>query len=146
MPLENTSTRTSRSRRVRKKYFTHEESNRAIIYISRVVGDITDVYQFIIDLRHQLEDAEPGRNADRLELDYERAMDRLSELVDELHLAGVELKDFEKGCVDFPARLSHREVVLSWCKGEDQVAHWHEVDEDFSCRQPVGLLFASAAL
>ncbi len=143
MPLGNTSTKTSRSRQVRKKYFTPEESNRALVYVARVVDDITGIYHWIIDLRHELEDAEPGREADRLELEYERAMDRLSEFVDELHIVGVELKDFEKGQVDFPSLLSHREVVLSWCRGESQVSYWHEVDEDFSCRQPIGLLFAS---
>jgi hypothetical protein len=67
-------------------------------------------------------------------------MDHLSELVDELRVVGVELKDFEKGLVDFPAVHEGREVFLCWHWGEDKVQTWHEIDAGYAGRQDVALL------
>jgi hypothetical protein len=57
-----------------------------------------------------------------------------------LHLVGVELKDFERGLVDFPALHQDREVLLCWHRGEDEIAFWHELDAGFGGRQSVELL------
>lgn len=120
-----------------KKYFSVPEANRALPYVTRVVEDVVQVYSQIVDLRHQIESPEEAGDTDALERQYEAHMDRLSELVDELHMVGVELKDFEKGLVDFPAVHEGREVLLCWHQGEDRVLHWHEVDAGFDGRQPV---------
>ena len=55
-------------------------------------------------------------------------MDHLSDLFDELHQVGVELKDFEKGLLDFPAVHEGREICLCWHRGEQCVGAWHELD------------------
>lgn len=123
-----------------KRYFTAAEANRALPYVSRVAEDISCVYGSVIHLRRQLEEAELHDETAEVERQYERAMDRLSQLVDELHAVGVELKDFERGLVDFPALHQGREISLCWCRGEDQVTQWHEVDAGFAGRQPVELL------
>jgi len=119
-----------------KTHFTVAEANQALPYGARVTEDVTAVYRRIVDLRRRLEQAQPGQN-ENLEREYESSMDRLSTLVDELHAVGVELKDFEKGLVDFPAWHEGREVLLCWKKGEEAVGYWHETDAGFAGRQPV---------
>lgn len=126
-----------------KKYFSVLEANRALPYVSRVVNDITEVYARIVELRRHLEKISTHQAQD-LEREYDRSMDRLSDLIDELHLVGVELKDFEKGLLDFPAIHEGRVVLLCWKRGENHVTHWHEVDAGFAGRQPVGQLKAAA--
>jgi len=125
-----------------KRYFTVAEANQALPYVARIVEDVTTVYRRIVDLRRRLEQAEPGQD-ENLEREYEKSMDRLSHLVDELHAVGVELKDFEKGLVDFPAWHDGREVLLCWKKGEEAVEHWHETDAGFAGRQSVQLFETS---
>ena len=66
-------------------------------------------------------------------------MDRLSDLIDELREVGVDLKDFQKGLVDFPALYEDREVQLCWKKGEDQIEYWHEADAGYAGRQATEL-------
>jgi hypothetical protein len=60
-------------------------------------------------------------------------------LVAELESAGVQVKDLDRGLVDFPAR--HPEsgdlVLLCWHLGEDRVAFWHGLDEGFAGRKPL---------
>ena len=125
-----------------KKYFSVEEANRALPYVSRIVSDVTVVYGRIVEIRRQLESQHPVPGAAELERAYDDAMDRLSNLIDELHEVGVELKDFEKGLVDFPAIHDDREVLLCWKRGEEAITHWHEIDAGFAGRHPVSLLSA----
>jgi hypothetical protein len=60
-------------------------------------------------------------------------------LVAELESAGVQVKDLDRGLVDFPAR--HPEsgdlVLLCWHLGEARVAFWHGLGEGFAGRKPL---------
>jgi hypothetical protein len=122
-----------------KRYFTVDEANRALPYVRRVITDVREVYQQIVSLRRNLEQ-QHGRSADPLEREYEQAMDRLSYLVDEVHAVGAELKDFERGLVDFPAQHEGRDILLCWHAGEDRVDHWHELENGYAGRRSVALL------
>ncbi len=123
-----------------RKYFTVAEANRALTYVRRIVADIASVYRQAMQLRQGIEEPAPGRNLDELRKQYDDAMDRLNGCIDELRQVGVELKDFEKGLLDFPAVHQGREVLLCWYAGEEQVRAWHEVDAGFAGRQDVALL------
>lgn len=123
-----------------KKYFDLEEAKRALPYVSRVVHDLMGCYQRVVSIRRQIEYIHTRESQEQLEAQYEGAMDELGDLVDELHQVGVELKDFEKGLVDFPAIHEDREIYLCWQHGESQIQAWHETDAGLTGRQDVALL------
>jgi hypothetical protein len=123
-----------------KKYFSLSEANRSLPYVSRVIEDLTACYGRVVDFRRRIESPSTRENREHLEAEYETEMDRLSELVDELQQVGVELKDFEKGLLDFPALHDGREIYLCWHRGEDKVCSWHEVDAGYAGRQDVAVL------
>ncbi len=123
-----------------RKYFTLEEANKAIGYVSRVVGDITDRYHRAVAIRQQIEQAGLQDPLDELRDAYEALMDQLNEFIDELALVGVELKDFERGLIDFPSLHEGREVCLCWHHGEHRIEAWHEVDAGYAGRQDLSLL------
>ena len=54
----------------------------------------------------------------------------------------IELKDLQRGLVDFPAQLEGRTVFLCWELGEPEVAYWHETDTGFTDRRPLDSRFA----
>jgi len=60
-------------------------------------------------------------------------------LVADLEAAGVQVKDLDRGLVDFPARHpdSGELVLLCWHLGEDRVAFWHGLEEGFAGRKPL---------
>lgn len=111
-----------------RKIFTVAEANRALPYIQRVVTDIAAVYAQVIELRRELDGLDDGKARKITAAEYEADMDRLGDLVDELHAVGVELRDFENGRVDFPALYEDRDVMLAWQIGETSVAAWRELD------------------
>ena len=128
-----------------RKFFDLDEANRSLPYVGRVVEDVVVVYREIVDLRREMEGTEDEADLREVEREYEEAMDRLGAFVDELHAVGVELKDFERGVVDFPAWYGEREVLLCWQPGEAAITFWHEVDQGYAGRQPVRVLGACVA-
>jgi hypothetical protein len=57
-------------------------------------------------------------------------------LVEHLESMGIELRDLERGLVDFPGERDGRPVWLCWLLSEPAVAYWHPLDSGFATRQP----------
>ena len=49
----------------------------------------------------------------------------------------IQLKDAERGLIDFPSRRGTREVFLCWENGEEDIGHWHELDAGYDGREPL---------
>lgn len=140
MSFKNASATIPTAPRKGRKYFTVAEANRALPYVSRIVGEITHSCARVNSMSRQLErDGEEGI-AREVRDDYERSVNHLSSLLDELHQVGVQLKDSEKGLVDFPAVHEGREIYLCWQLGEQHVLAWHELDAGYAGRQDVSCL------
>ncbi|MEM6750640.1 MAG: DUF2203 domain-containing protein [Planctomycetota bacterium] len=119
--------------------FTLERANRALPYVGRVVADVRETYARIVGLRRELEAAPTPEAGADLEAAYAKAMDRLGDLVDELHAVGVELRDFERGEVDFPALSEGGEVSLCWSPEQEAIAQWRD-DEPGARARPIATL------
>ena len=48
---------------------------------------------------------------------------------------GVQIKDFERGLVDFPHIREGREVFLCWELDEDDIEFWHDLDGGYAGRE-----------
>ena len=131
---------TTEPRKPQKKYFSLEEANKSLPYVSRIIDDITGCYERASRLRQRIELPRPEDEVDELRDEFDVEMDKLQELTDELSIVGVELKDYERGLIDYPAIHNGREVYLCWQKGEDKIAAWHEVDAGYAGRQDVSTL------
>lgn len=144
MTTRNVEAKVSITARPGKRFFTLDEANRSLPYVRRIVQDLTACYTHVLEVRHDIEHPQDGQTPEHLETQYEQAMERLGLFVDELNMVGVELKDFEKGLLDFPSMLEEREILLCWQLGEDKICAWHEVDAGYKGRQGVELLVAGA--
>ena len=82
-----------------------------------------------------LDPQEPGE----LDEQFQRESHAVTQAAERLERLGVLLKDLDTGLVDFPALHKGEEVLLCWQVGEDEVAHWHGVDEGFAGRKPLPL-------
>lgn len=60
------------------------------------------------------------------------------EVVVELELEGIVLRDVRQGLVDFPAQGPNgRGYWLCWLAGEPEVAWWHWPEDGFAGRTPI---------
>jgi hypothetical protein len=81
---------------------------------------------------------EPAR-LQRLNEELERESRAVARCVLELSELGAQVKDLDRGLLDFPARRGDEDVLLCWHVGEDEIGYWHGVDEGFAGRKPLPL-------
>jgi hypothetical protein len=49
----------------------------------------------------------------------------------------IQIKDLDRGLIDFPAFIQGREVFLCWEKGEEDIEFWHDLDAGYAGREPL---------
>lgn len=47
----------------------------------------------------------------------------------------IQIKDLERGLIDFPSIMSGREVFLCWEMDDDDIEFWHELDAGYAGRE-----------
>ena len=61
----------------------------------------------------------------------------LKNCMERIESLGVLVKDLDVGLVDFPTLFRGEEVYLCWRMDEDDIGHWHGVNEGFGGRKPI---------
>ncbi len=67
-----------------------------------------------------------------------RFQQQAQQLVKDIAGEGIQIKDLERGLVDFPHFLSAdpaHEVFLCWHLGEDTITTWHEIEAGYAGRR-----------
>jgi hypothetical protein len=67
-----------------------------------------------------------------------RALVTAHETFREFRQREIQIKDLDRGLVDFPAILGGREVFLCWEQGEPDIEFWHDLDAGYAGREPLG--------
>ena len=56
-------------------------------------------------------------------------------LLNEFQKREIQIKDLDRGLIDFPALIGGREVFLCWEQDEDDIEFWHELDAGYAGRE-----------
>jgi hypothetical protein len=64
-----------------------------------------------------------------------RVIADLEQVLLEFRRREIQVKDLERGLVDFPAMIGGREVFLCWELDEEDVEFWHELDGGYAGRE-----------
>jgi hypothetical protein len=124
------------------KTFSVEEANALLPAVRRIVEDIQGSHKDLTSYRdaakQAAEAAEQGGGGMSDGIRYTNILMELTTRINELETLGVQLKDFERGLVDFPSLRDGRVVLLCWQLGEsEKVEWWHDVDAGFAGRTPL---------
>jgi hypothetical protein len=124
------------------RLFTVEEANAMLPTVRDVLGKIQRGFERVVDAHEAAQQA-----AERAPLGgggmeggarYVTTLTQLGEWVAGLELMGVQIKDYERGLVDFPSMREGRVVFLCWQLGEgESIEWWHDVEAGFAGRQPL---------
>ncbi len=49
----------------------------------------------------------------------------------------IQVKDLERGLVDFPSMMGGKEVFLCWEESEAGIEYWHDLDSGYAGRSPL---------
>jgi hypothetical protein len=66
-----------------------------------------------------------------------RTLAAAQEVLREFARRQIQVKDLDRGLIDFPAIVGGREVFLCWEEGEADVEYWHELGAGFAGRAPL---------
>jgi len=122
-----------------KRHFTREEANRLLPRVQEALERLRSARDRLTDpASHEaLAEAAPANGGGQPGRAVGEAFLELRALLGELETEGVVVRDLDRGLVDFPALMEGREVFLCWEAGEDEVSHWHELEEGYRGRQPL---------
>lgn len=124
------------------KLFSIDEANALLPTAERIVREISRAYKRVTFMREAARAASEGAKeggGGMLEGPrYLASLVGLAERSGELEALGIQLKDYERGLIDFPHMREGRVVLLCWQLGEgDSVGWWHETGAGFAGRQPL---------
>jgi hypothetical protein len=124
------------------KLFTVEEANALLPAVRRVVEKIRAAHARVAASQEAARAAAAGAQLGGGGMpggaDYIRALTALAGRVGQLEEMGVQLKDYERGLVDFPSLRDGRLVLLCWEWGEgDRIEWWHDPEAGFAGRRPL---------
>ncbi|HEY6168900.1 MAG TPA: DUF2203 domain-containing protein [Verrucomicrobiae bacterium] len=56
-------------------------------------------------------------------------------ILNEFNTREIQIKDLDRGLVDFPAIVQGREVFLCWEQGEEDIEFWHDLEAGYPGRE-----------
>lgn len=124
------------------KIFTLEEANALLPEARKILTEIRECHRKISNFRETARSAAKsaqfgggGMEGGTLYVNFIYRFNELTLRLDEL---GIQVKDYERGLIDFPAMRGGRVVLLCWQFGEgDEIRWWHEIDAGFAGRQRI---------
>src|SRR6185295_39712 len=104
------------------KLFTIQEANALLPSVREILARIQRAHRRVThyrdDARKAAEAAEQGGGGIENGVAYANVLTRLTAEMSELDTLGVQLKDFERGLIDFPSLRDGKVVLLCWQMGE----------------------------
>jgi hypothetical protein len=124
---------------IHDRHFSVAEANAVIPWVSERILAIRDARDRLAEpeAHTALAESAPANGGGEPARLVGEAFRDVRRLLIELQATGIVLRDLDRGLVDFPALLDDREVYLCWEEGEDEVAHWHDLESGFTGRQPL---------
>ena len=124
------------------KLFSVEEANALLPTVRQILLRIQRAARRLAsyqeEARRAAEGAEQGGGGMINGPQYVYLLIDLYSSASELETLGVQLKDQERGLIDFPSMRDGRVVLLCWHLGEgDRIEWWHDVEAGFAGRQPL---------
>jgi hypothetical protein len=75
--------------------------------------------------------------AESLRETLERAQSEASDILEEINSHGVQVKDPDRGLLDFPTVIDGHPALLCWQVGEERIEFWHTEEDGFAGRRPI---------
>ncbi|MEO6804756.1 MAG: DUF2203 domain-containing protein [Edaphobacter sp.] len=75
--------------------------------------------------------------AARRRAERDKAVQEAKDTLTEIDEIGVQVKDLQKGLLDFPSTIDGKPVLLCWKLGEPAINFWHTEEEGFAGRKPL---------
>jgi hypothetical protein len=77
----------------------------------------------------------------RRRAERDKCLQETKDALAEIDAIGVQVKDLDRGLLDFPCLVDGRTVLLCWKLGEKEIGYWHSIEDGFAGRKPLDARF-----
>ena len=121
-----------------KKHFTLEEARATLPLLRKILQDGRRCQQRIQQATEKMQESLDRTGGDSGGVLVNRTLRDLLHLngqVRRIQQMGIQIKDFDRGLVDFPHLRDGQEVFLCWELEEDDIEFWHDLDTGYAGRE-----------
>ncbi len=122
------------------RYFDLEEANRVLESIKPVIYDFIDMREEIVDIIERISSIDDELEKLYMESVLEEKKNQMNNLIYEISATGAVVKGLNPLLLDFLSKKGNQDIWLCWLEGEEEITHWHGIEEGFAGRKPVELL------
>lgn len=120
-----------------RKHYTREEARALLPQIREWLKHLAQVRKWLEDCDVKVQALLKG-GADvggELASNWVKFVAEFQKLMAEFREREIQVKDLDRGLIDFPAIIAGREVFLCWELDEDDIEFWHELDTGYAGRE-----------
>jgi hypothetical protein len=120
-----------------QKHYTREEARALLPKVRRWLNRLAELHAAVEKLDQRLVALMlPGCDlGGALVNKWVRTIAEMKEVLLEFHQREIQVKDLDRGLIDFPALLAGNEVFLCWEQGEEDIEFWHDLDAGYAGRE-----------
>lgn len=120
-----------------QKHYTREEARDLLPQVRQWLKQITELQAEIQKIEVRLGGLmAPGEDlGGELVNSWVKRLADLEGLFLEFQRREIQVKDFDRGLLDFPAIIGGKEVFLCWEQDEEDIEFWHDLDAGYAGRE-----------
>ena len=120
-------------------HYTREEARALLPQLRGWLQEMASRRDLLQEQERQLQSlAAPGRDlGGPLVHNWVRTLADLQGLLLEFYRREIQIKDLDRGLLDFPAMIEDKEVFLCWELSEADIEFWHELEAGYAGRRPI---------
>jgi hypothetical protein len=120
-----------------KKHYTREEARALLPRVREWLKELVTRRRRFEEIERRLESLRhPGDDLGGKPVnEWVQAMVTIRELLMEFYRREIQIKDLDRGLIDFPALRDGKEVFLCWEDGESDIEFWHDLDTGYAGRE-----------
>jgi hypothetical protein len=119
------------------KHYTREEARALLPEIREWLKHLAQVRKWLEECDTKVQRLLKGGSdvGGELASNWVKLVAEFQKLMSEFRRREIQVKDLDRGLIDFPAIIGGREVFLCWEQDEDDVEFWHELDTGYAGRE-----------
>jgi hypothetical protein len=120
-----------------QKHYTREEARALLPQVRLWLKRLSELYAELERFEERLNGLKaPGCDlGGDLVNQWARTLASLEEVLVQFERHEIQIKDVDRGLLDFPTIMGGKEVFLCWEQDEEDIEFWHELDAGYAGRE-----------
>ena len=119
------------------KHYTRDEARQLLPLVKQWLEELTRARDLLTHYDEHLGKAMGlgddlgGEMVDK----YVKTLAAVKEILTRFRNREIQIKDLDRGLIDFPSFVAGREVFLCWDRGEEDIEFWHDLTSGYAGRE-----------